>query len=370
MKVAYITHFLPSYRYAILDELAQDSKIELAVFCDKSHREGFDINLERDLDIKSFHSSVRTISILKKDLFFQKQILTKILKKEFDVIILSALKSDISVWLGLLLAFGLRQNVVLWGHCKFPKNIMSRKISQLMFSLSNSIIFYSEKEKEAWKSYYTIYNKGFVAKNTLAFKGLNEKLYLNKTEFNFKPNIPTGIFCGRLIANKNLDLLLEAINILKKEGQDFQMIIIGDGLLKNSLIEKSKKLGIQSMLHFTGAIFNNNILANYHRISNISIIPGHAGLAINLSFANSLPVITDDNFDDHPPEIHMIKDGETGFFYSHNNPHDLAEKIKAALLDLNKLKQMGSEALAIYEREYSADQMVKGIYQSIIHAYG
>lgn len=56
------------------------------------------------------------------------------------------------------------------------------------------------------------------------------------------------LFIGRLIHQKGVDILLESFSKLKK----CSLVLVGDGILKQSLTEKALQLGIQDRVHFLG----------------------------------------------------------------------------------------------------------------------
>ena len=60
---------------------------------------------------------------------------------------------------------------------------------------------------------------------------------------------------GRMVANKNQDLLLHALVFIRKK-YNAKLIILGDGILKNELIELSKKLNIEAHVSFPGNLLN------------------------------------------------------------------------------------------------------------------
>jgi glycosyltransferase involved in cell wall biosynthesis len=61
---------------------------------------------------------------------------------------------------------------------------------------------------------------------------------------------------GRLIYLKGYDILLDAISILLKAGEDVTLMIVGDGPLLNNLTDQAKHLGISHKVKFVG--FNAN----------------------------------------------------------------------------------------------------------------
>lgn len=62
------------------------------------------------------------------------------------------------------------------------------------------------------------------------------------------------ITVGRLVAQKRVDLVLEAVARLKEHGKEVQLTIIGDGPLRGALEEHAERLGIMGTTRFLGEV--------------------------------------------------------------------------------------------------------------------
>ena len=70
---------------------------------------------------------------------------------------------------------------------------------------------------------------------------------------------------GRLIEVKGIDLLIDSLNILNQKGfTNFNLQILGDGIDKESLEEKVKKLNLRDKIKFEGWKNNNEKLKSYN----------------------------------------------------------------------------------------------------------
>ncbi|CAN5240050.1 glycosyltransferase family 4 protein [soil metagenome] len=58
------------------------------------------------------------------------------------------------------------------------------------------------------------------------------------------------MYTGRLLTHKNVDLMIEAVSLLKKQGQHITCIIVGDGPEKENLINLAKKRGVAEHVVF------------------------------------------------------------------------------------------------------------------------
>lgn len=76
------------------------------------------------------------------------------------------------------------------------------------------------------------YDKQIVLRNKMKSTGLYKEHFSN--------DYPILCFIGRLTAVKKLEQVLEALDILNKLGKFFNLVLIGNGSEKKSLMEKSE----------------------------------------------------------------------------------------------------------------------------------
>jgi L-malate glycosyltransferase len=127
-----------------------------------------------------------------------------------------------------------------------------------------------------------------------------------RRQFNLQENLPTGIYCGSLTANK-LGLLLGALPLIKRLVPAFQLLIVGDG----EEAEEVKNLAARERwVHYLGPRFDVE-KAVLLRLSDVFMMPESAGLAILDAFAASLPFLTT-RASNHGPEIEYIDEGVNG----------------------------------------------------------
>ena len=107
-------------------------------------------------------------------------------------------------------------------------------------------------------------------------------------------------------------------------------------------------------------------LKNIFIKSNVFILPGTGGLAINEAMAYSLPVISTSG---DGTGKDLITNNINGFLLDDNYKEEiLYEKIKFFLnADKKKLKQMGSRSLSIIKQKGTMRNMVEKFYESILN---
>ena len=172
------------------------------------------------------------------------------------------------------------------------------------------------------------------------------------------------IFVGRLIREKNADLLVGAVKILKKGHPGIRVAIVGEGPEEERLkaMIGEDQLGGSVSLH---PFFpDHRDLIAFLKASKVFVLPSvREGFGISAleALACGLPVVTVD----HPANaVRDLVTGESGFVSS-CSPKDLAEKIGLALENHESMRTACIRAA----EPYSWDQIVTDLerfYGSVI----
>jgi len=104
--------------------------------------------------------------------------------------------------------------------------------------------------------------RGKSSKAELSYLGLPDgKFFISKAvnaiDFNlFQPDqsqkIYDFVYVGRLDQNKQVNLIIDTIYVFHQKNPDIELLIVGDGPEKPTLIEKAEVLGISDNVHFVG----------------------------------------------------------------------------------------------------------------------
>jgi len=135
------------------------------------------------------------------------------------------------------------------------------------------------------------------------------------------------IFVGRLIKNKNVDILIEAIHLVKEKIPQVKCVIIGDGPERNHLERLVSNLKIQNNVFFKGFVENHNEIISHMKSSKVFVLPStREGFGIVVVEANAcgLPAVVINHRMNAAVDI--IDDNVNGFI-SDYSPEDLATKI-------------------------------------------
>lgn len=131
-------------------------------------------------------------------------------------------------------------------------------------------------------------------------------------------------FVGRLIPRKQVKMILEATQILNKEGfEDFNISIIGNGSEKTYLESFSKKINISKKIKFYGEVDYEEVLKILIKMDLFilpSISEGISNSLLQSCAAGCVPLVLNT-----PQNKEVVSSGINGF--SFNSSNELAEHI-------------------------------------------
>lgn len=154
-------------------------------------------------------------------------------------------------------------------------------------------------------------------------KGIDLDLFKNK-ENQFAEKI-TAIVTRSLMPEYRHDVILKAFGIINQKGIDFELTIVGDGILLPMLKELASKLNIESKVNFTGRIQNTKLpelLQNSNFYISMPITEGVSASLFEAMASNCYPVVTD-----IPGNQSWIKHRENGQLITIDNTKMLAEEL-------------------------------------------
>jgi glycosyltransferase involved in cell wall biosynthesis len=148
------------------------------------------------------------------------------------------------------------------------------------------------------------------------------------------------LFVGRLEKQKAVDVLIKAFAKLLRDGNNYEMIILGEGSLENDLKSLARELQCLEKIHFLG--FRSNPY-KYMKSSACLVLPSifeGFGCVIPEAMACKTPVIASNIYG--PKEI--IENNVNGFLFEPNNEKELAEKIVGVYENRNQVEAVVSKA--------------------------
>lgn len=188
--------------------------------------------------------------------------------------------------------------------------------------------------------------------------GVNPDLYTPRIEpGNTIPNI---LCVGRLVAAKGQYILLEACALLKKEGLQFQLTIVGDGPDRQILEKAATSGNLDGSVTFTGALGQDIVRTVYDR----------ADLFVLASFAEGVPVVLMEAMAKEIPVIstritgipELIEHEKDGLLATPGDEADLASQIRKLLVNPKQRHELGTagrkKVIALYNQHTNNQGMV------------
>jgi len=206
------------------------------------------------------------------------------------------------------------------------------------------------------------------------FKPQNlEKLRTTPTSREVRGKKYDVVFSGRLVRNKGIDLLLEAVKQINQSShigpiRPISLIIVGDGPLKPKIQKFIQKNHLENDVELAGWLPTINDLAKIYNQSKIMVMPSYneGGPRVTLeAMACKIPVITSRV----GIMLDIIKDGENGLFIDWD-ANDIAQKIILLLTNENlrqKIAESGYQTAQQFERKKVIENYAK-TYQNLLHS--
>jgi len=345
-NVAIIYHYLAHYREPIFSEICKEnSSVKYTIFSDKISN----IKNLVTIDPNKSETTINWEFIVNKWFFnkylWQKGLITVCLNKKFDSIIFLGNPYFISTWLGVILAKLMGKRVFMWTHgfLRYEKNLIGF-IRLIFYRLSDGLFVYGNRAKEILvkKGYnkdriHVLYNSLDFNKQINNYSNIEISLLSSlKNKYFGNSNLPTILWIGRLVKDKKIELIIHALKRLVENHVHLNLLVIGDGPEKTSLIDLTKKLSLDKRVFFYGPCHDEEILAPLITLSDLCVSPGPVGLTALHSMTYGVPVLTNNNFDKQKPEFEVIKPGITGDFFQENDLDDLCDKIKKWINVVNR----------------------------------
>lgn len=160
------------------------------------------------------------------------------------------------------------------------------------------------------------------------------------------------LFVGRFDYQKRVSEIIEIWSTLYSDNLDWELHIYGDGMLRNELEQKVKKLNINIFIHQpTKDIFDCYINSSF-LVSTSLFEP--FGLVIPEAMSCGLPVIS---YDVPYGPGSIITEGKDGFLIKDNDRKAFAEKMILLMNNIELRQQMGKQAIKSAQR-YSAEKIM------------
>ncbi len=167
------------------------------------------------------------------------------------------------------------------------------------------------------------------------------------------------LWCARLIPWKHPEAAIETAERLLKDGVDFEMDIIGDGELRDTLIRSIEEKGLKEKVRLLGTMEPAEVRAEMEK-AGVFIFTSDFnegwGAVLNEAMNSGCAVVSSHAIGATP---FLVKHGENGLVYTNGNTADLYRKVKTLLLKTEKQTELGEKAYGTITKLWNASVAAK-----------
>ena len=272
----------------------------------------------------------------------------------------------LSAWLIILLAPLFGKRVYLWSHGAYgDERGLKRWLTRWKMNRVTASLLYGEYARRLLLEMGVKASKLHVFYNSLAY---DEQIVLRrqmqpsplyKSHFgNSRPNL---VFIGRLTKTKRLELILEAMSLLRQKGCEVNTTFIGSGEAQEMLQAKAIQAGLEQHVWFYGPCYNERLIAELLYNADLCVSPGNVGLTAIHAMTFGTPVITHNNFVRQMPEFEAIEEGITGDFFTEGSGCSLADCIRQWLLKGLDREATRQACYRVIDTKYNPHEQIKAI---------
>lgn len=284
--------------------------------------------------------------------FYWERSLIKLLHKDYDVYFMYGTTRNISLFFFCLLKrlFYPAKRIYFWTHGFYGKE---SKIELLLwkrplFRLPDGLFTYGDYAKKIMVECGFDANRIFPIHNSLDYDTqFKLRLQLKSSDIykkHFKNENPILIFIGRLTRVKRLDMLINAVATLKKNGEEYNVVFVGDGTERETLANLVEQKELSQQVWFYGACYDENENANLVFNADLCVAPGNIGLTAVHCLMFGCPAMSHNNFSMQMPEFEVIKPGQTGDFFEYDDINSIVNTISKWFREHKKDRNLVREA--------------------------
>ena len=248
-----------------------------------------------------------------------------------------------------------RKPMVLTYHTKFEIDINTRVSIK---TLRKSAFWLIRSNVEAADEVWAVTKKCGEALRTIGYEG-DYVVMENGTDFPYgkadaaavealreRYNIPEGrfvfLFVGRMMWYKNVRIILDGLKYAREQGMEFTALMMGDGLQRQEMIDKTAEMGLSDCVLFPGQILDREELRAYYTLADLFLFPSTfdtSGLVVKEAAACECPSLL--TLDSCAAE--GVVHGQNGFLAEESGA-SFGERLLDACSDRAGLTRVGQDA--------------------------
>lgn len=183
-------------------------------------------------------------------------------------------------------------------------------------------------------------------------------------------------FIGSFYAYEGLDLLLEAVPLIRRAHGDVRLLLVGGGFQEDALRQQAAAVGVADIVQFIGRVPHDRV-QRYYNLMDVLVYPRHSMRLTELvtplkpleAMAQGRLVVASDV----GGHRELIRDGETGVLFRAGDAQALARAIVDLLQRPQTWDALRVNGRRYVERERSWSAVVeryRPVYEELAHAAG
>lgn len=379
--VALVCKLMPLYRLGVFHELSKEKDGHIFMCFGDAKEQGGIKNipwkLANDLSAGGVNwTKTSNYFYIPERLLWQTGIVRRIIHSPYQYFVFEGAIAHLPTWLYAVLCRIMGKKALFWTHGFVGRDHGLKKIVRtIYFKLPHALLLYSHYARNLMIENGFAPNKLFVVYNSLDTSrqmsvlqscdpavSAREKKQLFSTPGQF-----TAIFIGRLVREKKVDWVLEAVRTLRDDGRPINCIIIGDGPESDFIKAFISRYELEKTVYWAGPVYDEEVICKYFLMSDMMISPGNVGLNCVHSLTYGVPVLTHDNLKYQGPEVEAVIPGKTGLLYRHHDFKDLVAKIA----EWRSMNWSGTVVLKncheVINKHYNSTAHAKNIVRAIDH---
>lgn len=231
---------------------------------------------------------------------------------------------------------------------------LSRKITKHKFFLNkfaDGIIVNAQSTKDMYVE------KGWFPEDFVAviYNGVDLDIACDSISFEtMYPGKKIIVSAGRLSHQKGFTYLIDAAAILKAKRDDFMILVLGEGKLRESLLHRARSAGVENFIQFPGFVKS---IGPYLKGCDLFVLPslyeGLSNAAVEAMACGKPAILSDVN-----GSREIVTSGVNGILVPPRDPGALANGINELVSDQSRRSIYGKNAGASVRERFSLEGMV------------
>jgi glycosyltransferase involved in cell wall biosynthesis len=167
------------------------------------------------------------------------------------------------------------------------------------------------------------------------------------------PNATVLLLASRAVEGKGWDVAIKALRFLSNDSSSYQLLLIGEGPLKSSMMSLAHDLGIEKSVHFLGHVSR---LVDYIALADICLLPttfiGESMPLVLIEYLAQSKVVITTDVGSIPQMLEIDASSSAGISLDAKllSPNSLAAAIDSVLKDSDYAAQLQSKSALAFQK--------------------